>query len=63
MNAKAKNVFHKDLKLNYEHDFGSTTELQLTVLDEYYVKTDDELILLSRNEPIKGNHVANLCYS
>jgi hypothetical protein len=53
MNEKAKNVFYKDLKLDYEYDFGNTTELKLTVLNEYNVNADDELLLLSRNEPIK----------
>jgi len=53
MSEKVKEVFYKNLKLSYEYDFGSTTELQLTVLEEYFVKADDEIVLLSRNEPLK----------
>ncbi|KZX16163.1 hypothetical protein MBCUT_10290 [Methanobrevibacter cuticularis] len=53
MSEKVKEVFYKDLKLGYEYDFGSTTELQLTVLGEYSVKAEDEIVLLSRNDPLK----------
>lgn len=52
MGRKAKNVFEKDLKLKYEYDFGSTTQLQLTVVGEYGIKADEKIILLSRNEPL-----------
>ena len=51
MNGKAKNIFHKDLKLVYEYDFGSTTALQLTILEEYTMAAEKPLVLLSRNEP------------
>ncbi|GHV43111.1 hypothetical protein FACS1894180_1250 [Bacteroidia bacterium] len=51
MSKKAGTVFYKDLKLDYEYDFGSSTELQLTVLEEYPVKADTKIVLLSRNEP------------
>jgi hypothetical protein len=53
MNLKASQVFHKDLKLEYEYDFGSSTNLQLTVVDEYPVKSDERIVLLSRNEPLE----------
>jgi hypothetical protein len=53
MNKKVNKIFHKDLKLKYEYDFGSSTYLQLTVVDEYPVKADDEIVLLSRNEPLE----------
>jgi len=49
---KTKDVFVKDLKLDYEYDFGSSTELQLTVIAEYpFVANGIEI--LSRNEPLK----------
>lgn len=51
INQKADKVLHSNLKLTYEYDFGSTTELQLTVINEYPVKADAKIVLLSRNEP------------
>ncbi|MPM65603.1 hypothetical protein SDC9_112500 [bioreactor metagenome] len=50
---KANKVFYKDLKLEYEYDFGSSTELLLTVMEEYPVKADKKIVLLSRNEPLE----------
>src|SRR5699024_4905742 len=52
LSRKAKMVFHKDLKLQYQYDFGSTTELQVTTLHEYPIKADENIVLLSRNEPL-----------
>lgn len=48
---KVKIALGKGLKLDYEYDFGSTTYLQLTVVDEYAGKADTKIVLLSRNEP------------
>ena len=53
MKKKAKDVFSNGLVLTYEYDFGSTTELEITVLEEFPVKADQKLVLLSRNEPLK----------
>lgn len=53
MSKKAKDVLHKGLVLEYEYDFGSSTELSITVMDEYSVKADKKIVLLSRNEPLK----------
>ncbi|MCL1936888.1 MAG: hypothetical protein FWF52_00630 [Candidatus Azobacteroides sp.] len=52
MSRKAKEVLDKGLALEYEYDFGSSTELTLTVIDKYAVKTDPKIVLLSRNEPL-----------
>jgi len=49
---KAGSVFKKGKKLNYEYDFGSTTSLTLTCVEEYPVKADNKIVLLSRNEPV-----------
>jgi hypothetical protein len=49
---KAGNVFKKGKSLNYEYDFGSSTRLTLTTVDEYPIKADKKIVLLSRNEPI-----------
>jgi hypothetical protein len=53
MSRKTDKVFYKGLKLEYEYDFGSSTELLLTVVEEYPVKADEEIVLLSRNEPLE----------
>lgn len=50
---KAKDALHKGLKLEYQYDFGSTTELQITVAAEYPVQADEKIVLLSRNEPLE----------
>jgi len=52
MSRKAKDALNKGLALDYEYDFGSTTELTITVMDEYPVKADQKIVLLSRNEPL-----------
>jgi hypothetical protein len=51
MSRKVDKIFHKDLKLEY--DFDSATALLLIVLEEYSVKADDKIVLLSRNEPLE----------
>ena len=53
MSRKMKDVLHKGLVLEYEYDFGDSTELSVTVIDEYAVKADENIVLLSRNEPLK----------
>ncbi|MEJ7779529.1 MAG: hypothetical protein WKF68_08055 [Daejeonella sp.] len=51
MSRKAELALYRGLKLVYRYDFGSTTELELSILDEYPVKADKAIVLLSRNEP------------
>ena len=51
MSRKIKMVLTKDLKIEYVYDFGSSTSLQLTVLNEFPVKADKKIVLLSRNDP------------
>lgn len=53
MSRKVKDVFYKGQKLEYEYDFGSTTELKVTAIEEFPVKADKSIVLLSRNEPLK----------
>ena len=53
MSRKAKSALYKGLVLDYEYDFGSSTELTITVVDEYPVKADKKIVLLSRNEPLQ----------
>jgi hypothetical protein len=53
LSRKTDKVLYKGLKLEYEYDFGSSTELLLTVVEEYPVKAEEEIVLLSRNEPLE----------
>ena len=53
MSRKAKNTLYGGLVLEYEYDFGSSTELTITVIDEYPIKADEKIVLLSRNEPLE----------
>ena len=53
MNKKVKDILYKDLVLDYEYDFGTSTNLSLTVIEEYPVKTTKKIVLLSRNEPLE----------
>lgn len=72
MGRTAKETFYKGLKLEYEYDFGSTTELLVTVLGEYGTKADKPIVLLSRNEPLgilcescgkaSAVYMCNVCY-
>ena len=52
MENKAKIVFQKSKVLNYDYDFGMPTSLVITVIEEYQVKAESEIVLLSRNEPL-----------
>ncbi|MDR1383893.1 MAG: plasmid pRiA4b ORF-3 family protein [Planctomycetaceae bacterium] len=72
MSKKVKSVFRsKDLKIDYEYDFGSTTALQLTAIDIFPIKADKKIVLISRNEPIgwlcdkcgkeKATQVCSIC--
>ena len=52
MNCKLKSVLEKGMTIGYEYDFGSTTELVITVLDSRSgFKNEDKLTILSRNNP------------
>lgn len=53
MSQAARHIFRKGQKLKYEYDMGSTTTLEIKVLDEYSVSAREGLQLLSRNEPLK----------
>jgi hypothetical protein len=51
-NKKVGQVFRKGMKLDYKYDFGSTTYLEIKVVEEYNVKAKGGILLLSRNEPL-----------
>ena len=52
----ANEVFQKgavlEFNFDYCHQFASPTFLNITVIEEYFVKADSEIVLLSRNEPL-----------
>jgi|GEM_PF-284039 len=49
-------TFSKGDKLHYEYDFGSTTEILVTVMDEVKrPKQKESVVLLARNEPYVAN--------
>jgi hypothetical protein len=51
MSVKLKDIFRPGLKLNYEYDFGSTTELLLTVVSEFEGSIKKgQVEILARNE-------------
>lgn len=53
MDTPTKEILVKGMKLKYDYDFGSTTTLLLTVLDQITADVPGGVILLSRNEPLE----------
>ncbi|MCM1181460.1 MAG: plasmid pRiA4b ORF-3 family protein [Clostridium sp.] len=54
MNCKLGSVLEKGMTFGYEYDFGSTTELVITVAgDRKGIAGKEKLIILSRNNPIE----------
>lgn len=53
MNYKLKSVLKKGMTFGYEYDFGTTTELMITVVnDRIGNDRKEKLVILSRNNPI-----------
>jgi hypothetical protein len=53
MSRKVSKVFGTGVVLDYEYDFGSTTDLKLKVGKSFPVAVPDGILLLSRNEPLR----------
>jgi len=53
MSRRAGAVFSPGLMLDYEYDFGSTTALQIKVGKAFSISAHNDLVLLSRNEPLQ----------
>ncbi|OFX57393.1 MAG: hypothetical protein A2046_06360 [Bacteroidetes bacterium GWA2_30_7] len=51
--TKTQDVFYKDMIIEYEYDFGSTTQLKIKVLEEFSFRANSDIVLLSRNEPLE----------
>ena len=50
--TKLSKIFQKGTTINYEYDFGSTTQLVIQVAGEYSIAVPEKIKLLSRNEPL-----------
>lgn len=60
MNHQIKNVLEKGMKINYEYDLGSSTDLIITVSDHRVGPWKKSgITLLARNNPIK--HICSNC--
>ncbi|MFT4759890.1 MAG: hypothetical protein ACI9XO_002979 [Paraglaciecola sp.] len=46
-------IFQKDMVLDYQYDFGSTTQFSIKVMGEYEIGVKGGIELLSRNEPLE----------
>jgi len=53
MNHKVHDVFDSGIKIFHDYDFGTTTRVFLKGLKHYQLNIEDQIILLSRNEPLK----------
>ncbi|HAG15277.1 MAG TPA: hypothetical protein DCG69_01960 [Bacteroidales bacterium] len=53
MDEKVKDIFVPKVKIFHDYDYGSTTRVFLTGLKYYDLNLKDDIILLSRNEPLK----------
>lgn len=51
MDEIVEDIFKPGLKIRHEYDFGSTTELLITVIAEYKGHVKEEIELLAMNEP------------
>ena len=50
---KMKTIFRERMTLEYEYDFGSTTNLKVEVLKKHHLKVPKGIQLLTRNEPLE----------
>jgi hypothetical protein len=53
MHHKVDDVFEPGMKIFHDYDYGTTTRLLLKGLKQYRLNLRENIILLSRNEPLK----------
>jgi len=53
MSHKVKSVFEPRIKIYHDYDFGTTTRVFLKGLKQYQLNLKENILLLSRNEPLK----------
>jgi hypothetical protein len=59
MNDLVEDVFQPRIKIYHDYDFGTTTRVILKAHKQYQLALKEQIILLSRNEPLK--FMCNLC--
>lgn len=60
MNCKLKSVFEQGMQIEYEYDYGSTTELIISVQRYYDAPSqEDKIVILSRNN--QPQHTCSIC--
>lgn len=52
MSRTMSDLFKKGMVLQYDYDYGSTTQLEIKVVNEYNIAVRGGIKLLSRNEPL-----------
>ncbi len=53
MNSLVQDIFVPKIKLLHDYDFGTTTTVTLIARSQYKLALNENIILLSRNEPLK----------
>ncbi len=53
MNSLVKDIFTAKIKLQHDYDYGTTTTVTLIARKQYELSLKEDIILLSRNEPLK----------
>jgi len=53
MSKKFDEILSPQLKFEHEYDYGSSTYLTVNVLGKYNLTSNNNIMLLSRNEPLK----------
>ena len=53
MKDRLEDVFQPKVKIYHDYDYGTTTRVFLNAKKQYQLKLKDQIILLSRNEPLK----------
>ena len=53
MSNKLQDVLSPKVKFTYDYDYGSTTSFTVQVADIYRIAVKENILLLSRNEPLK----------
>ena len=53
MDTSIENYFSKGMTLQYVYDFGSTTQLDVILVNQIDIPATESIVLLSRNEPLE----------
>ncbi len=68
MSNHAEDIFQSKVKIYHEYDYGDTTRIDLRAMSRYCLNLNDNIVLLSRNEPLnilcgacKKQPAVNIC--